>query len=209
MHLYNTEVTIHEVGLSKELTPDMDNFSRLDSLCICLQAVKAWFETYLSIPSCDYPGFSFPIYTHMAHCIVALYRLSVFEHPGWDVIMVRRELDLSVVLEKVVSMFESVKEAVGFDTEECDTNFESNGVMVYSSMGKRIGHIKCWWDAKMVAENSANNVVNNSMGAGEVTDTMGTNPFVVDPNQDFWPGDDTWWQDVFGPWTIPLDPMTM
>ncbi|PQE19074.1 Zn(II)2Cys6 transcription factor protein [Rutstroemia sp. NJR-2017a BBW] len=209
MHLYNTEVTIHEVGLSKEPTFDMDDFSRLDSLCACLQAAKAWFEIYLNIPGSDYPGFSFPIYTHLAHCIVALYRLSVFEHTNWDIGMVRRELDLSVVLEKVVKMFESVKEASGLDTEDCDSNFETNNIMVYSTMGKRIGQIKTWWNAKMAAENSANNVVNNSMGAGEVTDTMGTNPFAVEPIQDFWPGDDTWWQDVFGPWNIQVDPMTM
>ncbi|KAM3068575.1 hypothetical protein ACMFMG_011105 [Clarireedia jacksonii] len=209
MHLYNTEITIHEVALSKELKSDMDDFSRLESLCICLQAVKAWFEVYLEIPSCDYLGFPFSLYTHMAHCIVALYRLSVFEHPNWDVAMVRRELDLSVVLDKVVKMFESVKEASGLDTGDYETSLECAG-MVYFAMARRMAQIKTWWDAKMAAENMTNNDVNNtSMGAGEVSETMGTTAFTVDPNQDFWPGDDIWWQDVFGPWNIQADPMVM
>lgn len=209
MHLYNTELTIHEVGLSKELTSDMDEFSRVESLCICLQAVKAWFETYLHIPSCDYPGFPFPIYTHLSHCMVALYRLSVFEHANWDFMAVRRDLDLSVMLEKVIKMFESVKEASGLDTEDYETNSEKAGIMVYSATARRMSQIKTWWDAKIAAENAANNVVTNSLGAGDVSDTMGTNAFAVDPNHDSWPGDDIWWQNVFGPWNIQVDPMAM
>jgi len=213
LHLYNTELTIHELSLSKEPLSDMADFQRLESLCICFQSVKSWFNLYFSLPCRDHTSFVFPIYTHLAHCMVALYRLSVFEDPQWDVSLVRQQLDLSLVLDRIVKTWEDVREAAGLHqgvTRVDDVN-------IYTSNAKRIGLIKTWWDAKVAAETS-NNVPSDKFANGDGNDNMNAEPtmglaqglelptFGVDIGQEFW--DDGWWQDVFGPWSTQGEGMT-
>ncbi|KAF5874200.1 putative zn 2cys6 transcription factor protein [Botrytis fragariae] len=215
MHLYNTELTIHEVALSKEPHADMPDSQRLESLCICFQSVKSWFELYFSTPCRDHTSFSFPIYTHMAHCMVALYRLSVFEDPQWDVHLVRQQLDLSFILGQIVKTWENVKGEAGLDTGLTRVD----DVDIYTSNAKRIGLIKTWWDAKVAGEASSNvssdkfaNVNGSENGNGNLStepvhQTQGQGfelpTFNMDMGQDLW--DDGWWQDVFGAWGAQCD----
>ncbi|KAF7916578.1 uncharacterized protein EAE98_010587 [Botrytis deweyae] len=215
MHLYNTELTIHEVALSKEPHADMPDSQRLESLCICFQSVKSWFELYFSTPCRDHTSFSFPIYTHMAHCMVALYRLSVFEDPQWDVQLVRQQLDLSLVLDQIIKIWENVKGEAGLDAGV----IKVDDVDIYTSNAKRIGLIKTWWDAKVAGEASSNvssdkfaNVNgsengNGNMGTESLPQTQGQGfdlpTFNLDMGMELW--DDGWWQDVFGAWGAQCD----
>lgn len=85
LHLYSTEVKAHEVAFLK--TPPVVNspgFQRLDCLYACLYATKSWFDLFLSLPPDSYIGFSISIFIQMAHCIIALFRLSTFDDPIWD-----------------------------------------------------------------------------------------------------------------------------
>lgn len=220
MHLYNTELTIHEVALSKEYLADIPDSQRLESLCICFQSVKSWFELYFSTPCRDHTSFTFPIYTHMAHCMVALYRLSVFEDPQWDIQLVRQQLDLSLILGQIIKTWENVKVEAGLDAGLVKVE----DVDIYTSNSKRIGLVKTWWDAKVAGEASSNASSNkfanaNANGSENGNGNMGTEPishtqgqtlepptFNMDMGQDLW--DDGWWQDVFGTWGNQFDIMS-
>ncbi|QSZ31366.1 hypothetical protein DSL72_000931 [Monilinia vaccinii-corymbosi] len=215
MHLYNTELTIHEIALSKEPISDLADFQRLESLCICFQCIKSWFDIYFSLPCRENTSFVFTIYTHLAHCMVGLYRLSVFEDPQWDVQLVRQQLDLSFVLDQIVKTWENVKDAAGLD--EGMTRVDD--VDIYTTNAKRIGLIKTWWDAKVAAETSRS--VPGEKFANEDGDAgMDTEPMAqaqsqgleiptlgVDMGQEIW--DEGWWQDVFGAWCTHGDMMTV
>ncbi|ESZ93227.1 hypothetical protein SBOR_6383 [Sclerotinia borealis F-4128] len=214
MHLYNTELTIHELALSKEPVSDMTDCQRLESLCICFQSVKSWFHLYFSLPCKEHTSFVFPIYTHLAHCMVALYRLSVFEDPQWDAKLVRQQLDLSIVLDRIVKNCENVKYEAGLD--EGLTRIDDFDI--YTSNAKRIGLIKTWWDAKVAAETSSNvpsekfsnRSGNENMSAEPMTQAQAQGlefpTFGMDMNQELW--DDGWWQDVFGSWGAQCDNMS-
>ncbi|KAI9639999.1 hypothetical protein NHQ30_011558 [Ciborinia camelliae] len=218
MHLYNTELSIHELALSKEPIADMADSQRLESLCICFESVKSWFDLYFSLPCKDHTSFCFPIYTHMAHCMVALYRLSVFEDPQWDVQLVHQQLDFSTVLDRIVKTWENVKDEAGLD----EGIARLDDVDIFTSNSKRIGLIKIWWDTKVAAEISSSCVPSQKLGNGNGSENMSTEQmtqtqtqpqtqaqgqghslefptFGIDMGgQELW--DDGWWQDIFGAW---------
>ncbi|KAJ8071875.1 hypothetical protein OCU04_002183 [Sclerotinia nivalis] len=220
MYLYNTELTIHEVALSKET--DMPDSQRLESLCICFQSVKSWFGLYFSLPCKDHISFIFPIYMHIAHCMVALYRLSVFEDPQWDVHLVRQQLDLSVVLGQIAKTWENVKGEARLDAGTTRVD----DVDLHTFNAKRIALLKKWWDAKVVAETSTNassekfpNVNGNRNGNANGDGNVSTEPtpqvqaqglefstFGMDMGSEIW--DDGWWQDAFGTWATQGDHMS-
>ncbi|KAB8301529.1 hypothetical protein EYC80_003377 [Monilinia laxa] len=219
MHLYNTELTIHELSLSKEPVSDMTGFQRLESLCICFQSVKSWFDLYFSLPFKEHTSFVFPIYTHLAHCIVALYRLSVFEDPQWDVQLVRQQLDFSAILDRIIKTWENVRDAAGLD----EGMTKVDDFDIYTTNSKRIALIKTWWDAKVAAETSGSvpsEKFPNINGSGSGCENISTQPmaltqtqgleiptFAMDMGQELW--DDGWWQDVFGAWGTQGDTMTV
>lgn len=151
----------------------------------------------------------------MAHCMVALYRLSVFEDPQWDVQLVRQQLDLSLVLDQIIKTWENVKGEAGLDAGV----IKVDDVDIYTSNAKRIGLIKTWWDAKVAGEASSNvssdkfaNVNgsengNGNMGTESLPQTQGQGfdlpTFNLDMGMELW--DDGWWQDVFGAWGAQCD----
>jgi hypothetical protein len=53
----------------------------------------------------------------MAHCLVALFRLSTFESPDvpWDRQLVRQELDLGAMAQCMADRWGAVPEAAGLD----------------------------------------------------------------------------------------------
>ncbi|RAL64225.1 hypothetical protein DID88_002117 [Monilinia fructigena] len=107
--------------------------------------------------------------------ILALYRLSVFEDPQWDVQLMRQQLDFSFVLDRIIKTWENVKNAAGLD----EGMIKVDDVDIYTTNSKRIGLIKTWWDAKVAAETSGSvpsekfaNVNGSGSGCENITEQM-------------------------------------
>jgi len=179
MELYDTELRIHEVGLSQ--SPDVfcgqDNL-RLECLYACFNAAKGWVDVFLSIPPVQYVGFSTPTYVSLMHWFVSVYRLSTFEHPEWDRGFVRQNLDLSSALETTERNFLQVKEVAGLDPNGSDD------LDTFSIMASKARVIRMWWEAT----------------AGSTSNSVGEAPSegMNDIPMDFL--DDSWLRDVLGPW---------
>lgn len=176
LHLYSTELKVHEVVFARPpIVFNSPGFQRLDSLYSCLQATKSWFDIFLGFPPASYVGFSIPIFTQMAHCIIALFRLTTFDDPIWDRGLVRETADLSLILERIIEKHNQVKVAA-------DLNYgASEGKDVFSETARTIVSIKTWWDAKLAAELTDNVVLNETLG---------------DMNMDL--SDDQWLKDILG-----------
>jgi hypothetical protein len=104
-----TTLRIHELYLPRPLptlqtpwsnTSDPD-VARFNVLHACLLSLKAWFEVLFALPRSAYIGFSFPCYSHMAHCLISLHKLSALQDVAWDRKLVRRELDLFEVCDRL------------------------------------------------------------------------------------------------------------
>ena len=64
-------------------------------------AIKAWMETFFSLSRVECVALSFIYLAQLARCLMVLYRLSTFVHPGWDCAVVRNTLDILSVLDNV------------------------------------------------------------------------------------------------------------
>ena len=147
LHLHSANMTIHELVLCKSLhSSNGPHFQQLNSLWTCLEAVKDWFEVFLSVSPILYIGFPMSVYAQLAHCLVTLSRLSTFEHPEWNLGLARQTCDMSIIADQVVKIFAQVKSIAGLDIG----SFESNDM--FTGVSRRIQTIKNWWDGKIFAE---------------------------------------------------------
>ena len=177
MHLHSTELIVNEVALAKGEHFDGPDFQRLDCLYTCLHAAQNWFDIFLKIPVADYVGVSISEFTQLAHCMIALYRLSTFEWPGWDCGLARDIVNLSAILGKLAANFEQVKAAVGRNEGD------SMPWDVFTVTAGRLGQIKTWWDTKLSAEAIEPSLATMNENIGEASMTM---------------LDDAWLQDYLG-----------
>lgn len=184
LHGYNVELSIHEAALSKTLDPAFD---RLESLWAALQAVKNWFNLFLSIPPARYVGVPMGVCAQFAHFLVALSRLSTFEHPHWDLKLVKETCSLSIILDRVIDKFARVQADanLGYNSQE-DSDFFSSNV-------RRITAIKQWWDAKLAAEQSATTEPLATTDEPSNVSTA-TDPMLAGPPIDF--SDDMWLKEI-------------
>jgi hypothetical protein len=108
----------NKIGLSKAPAvssfPDRD-FNRLQYLCACLAAVKAFLENYLTYPVTKYHTLTVPMTLQIVWNSGTLQQLSSFEHPDWNVGMVSEAIDLADYLQKLASKMSTVKDAMGYD----------------------------------------------------------------------------------------------
>uniref|UniRef100_L2FUC2 Zn 2cys6 transcription factor n=1 Tax=Colletotrichum fructicola (strain Nara gc5) TaxID=1213859 RepID=L2FUC2_COLFN len=94
--------------------------ARLDILYACLHAVKAWFEHFFTLPPAAYYAIPFTFFAQLSQCVIALYRLTIFEDPVWDRTSVRNTIDLIATLDEVGDRFMRVCSEAGLniDVEE-------------------------------------------------------------------------------------------
>ncbi|RDW58820.1 hypothetical protein BP6252_13296 [Coleophoma cylindrospora] len=88
-------------------------FDRLNFSWRSLGAIKAWMETFFSLSPAECAGLSFIHMAQLARCLVVLYRMSTFVHPGWDCNMVRNTLDILSVLDRVSKILELASNEAG------------------------------------------------------------------------------------------------
>lgn len=186
LHIYNTELIVHEVAFSKgDHEFNCPDFQRLECLYACLHAIKNWFDVFLKLPPATYIGISMSEYTQLAHCMIALYRLSTFECPDWDRSLVRDYANLSMILDQVVTNFSGVKAAVGLDKEGPDDRD------LFTLTSRTLSHIKTWWDSKASA------------------DLVGQDTAILDATMSEMPidfSDDAWLQDILGTGPYRFEP---
>ena len=174
--LYDTEVNVYEIGLSKmaNLSHGLD-FQKLESLNACLKAVKDWFDLYFTISPALYIGFSQQTYSQLAHCSIALYRLSTFEDRDWDRRLVQKTLDFSLVLGHIAEKFSEVKLAAKLD---CDSSEDKD---VYTGLSRKFASFKAWYDSREAVD---------SMNA----EVPGTDEAMHEPSANLM--DDAWLNDI-------------
>ena len=182
--LYDTELIIHEVGLSKfAVISSGPNFQKLESLHACLISIKNWFELFLSISPALYIGFAQKTFTQLAHCTIAMYRLTVLEDPEWDRTVVQQTFNFPLTLGHLVEKFAVVKLAAKLD---CDTAEDND---IYSGFSRRIATLKVLLESRAAAESANANLVMN--GTDEPMLDAAGNPI---PNLNF--QDEAWLNDL-------------
>ena len=115
------------------------------------------------------------IFTQMAHCVLALFRLSTMDDPVWDRGLVRDTANLSLILEQIIEKHTQVKVMADLDPGVSEDND------IFSATARKLKATKTWWDAKVAAEGKDNIMIDETLG---------------EINTDFL--DDVWLGDIFG-----------
>ncbi|KXX73648.1 Transcriptional regulator WAR1 [Madurella mycetomatis] len=147
-HISYTELVIHEAGLAKPKSPasgTIPDLQRYEAMEGCLSAVRDWFDRHFSIPSYVYVGLTFGYWCHMAHCMLALYRISVLDDPAWDRRAVRNKIDLLGVCDRLKTGFEQVAAQRLLDG---GLTVEEDG---FSKFNRMLRTIKSSWAAELAA----------------------------------------------------------
>jgi hypothetical protein len=154
-YYHHTALRIHELHLPRPLPslsqsvsttaePDMARFNALHA---CLQTMKAWFATFFSLPQSAYIGLSFPCYSHMAHCLIALHKLSVVQDAAWDRAAARRELDLFEVCDRIEADLDFVVREYRPGCGESD---------LFVKCGKALKSFRALWWADLMGGGNSN-----------------------------------------------------
>lgn len=203
LHNLNTEISIRQLSLrsSHQTVPTNTNpnIQRTESLWACLDATKSWVTTFDSFPLDRYPKISLGTFGQIAHCMIVLLRLSIFESPEipWDRRRIIEELNLGKVVKDWKDRFSDMPQAAGLDLDVGNDFDES----IWSLLSRRQSAILEWWDTKVAPRLAS---IDESKGRG-VEERADPDPMdvsaqqatdVIDITSEYMQSldDDAWWK---------------
>jgi hypothetical protein len=172
------EGIIYEIGCSPE--PDvfsMQSNRRIECLYGCLKAVKACINVFDNFTPAQLFGLPLTIYMAIWQTMALFYRISVFEHPEWDLALVRATVDFAAVLASSEEKYSQVKNEAGLDCNGLDEPDP------YTLIAVRLWKMRLWYEAMNA----------NATGLGEdapVLDSIGD--YSLDIDEDMF--------NLFGSW---------
>ncbi|PVH94014.1 hypothetical protein DM02DRAFT_540322 [Periconia macrospinosa] len=124
MHRHYIELCVNETGRNLYLhanpslapiTAAQSNLAidELDFSWRSVGTIKAWMHAFFTLSPGECGGLSFIHQAQLARCLMVLYRLSTYVHPGWDCNLVRNTLDILSVLDGVARNFELASREAG------------------------------------------------------------------------------------------------
>ncbi|RHZ55196.1 hypothetical protein CDV55_105096 [Aspergillus turcosus] len=142
-HLYQAEVAIHEIAMSRSATRVEDvDVTRLSHLYACLAATKNWFDLLLTVSPEEYVSLPITIVFQVSHCMSALFNLSTFDYTGWDKEAVIRTANFQSISQQVIGRLHSVAEAAGIQNEGTDGD-------AWSKAARIIPRLQASWASKL------------------------------------------------------------
>jgi hypothetical protein len=79
-------------------------------LYACLNSTKLCFETAYTIPDFEWFDLPYAVWALLGHAIVVLSRLSLLKADGWDQEYVRKTIDFSATMDKLMRHLDAAKE---------------------------------------------------------------------------------------------------
>ncbi|KAH8664499.1 hypothetical protein BX600DRAFT_464559 [Xylariales sp. PMI_506] len=161
-------------------------FERLECLWRSVEAVKTWIDAVLSIPPVEYTGVSFIVWSQLTRCFAVLFRLSMYDEPGWDRQAVRNKVDMASMLDKIIFNLDEAGRQVGESSEED----------LFALLAAKMRKTRAWVATKFASDPEADSSWDN-IGQMSVPHDFGSDP-------DQWMsealtfGNDVWLEEVFG-----------
>lgn len=81
---------------------------RLDGMWRCIEAVRSYTDTYMSLPITEYLLVPFGIFAQFAYTSVVIMRASSIAIDGWDVEAVREYVNFSTLMEEASQRYDAV-----------------------------------------------------------------------------------------------------
>lgn len=116
------------------------DFDRIHYLHNCLQAVKSFFDTYLSLPISKLHCLSVPIITHFTWSLGVLQLLATFQHPDWNLEWARSTISFTDILGTLSDKYAQAKATMGLDPHT------PVGEDVFSHSARRTAWMKSYFE---------------------------------------------------------------
>lgn len=97
--LHIAEILLYEVGIHEELSAALTMTERLELLWECLKATRSMLEARFEVPMVDRPRQTCLASFDYTYAMLTSLKLSTLALPGWDLGLVRRELDAAKFLD--------------------------------------------------------------------------------------------------------------
>lgn len=97
--LHIAEILLYEVGIHDDLSAALSTTERLELLWECLKATRSMLEARFEIPMVERPRQTCLSSFDYTYAMLTSLRLSTLALPGWDLALVRRELDAGKFLD--------------------------------------------------------------------------------------------------------------
>lgn len=128
--LHIAEILLYEVGIHDDLSAALSTTERLELLWDCLKATRSMLEARFEVPMVDRPRQTCLSSFDYTYAMLTSLRLSTLALPGWDLALVRRELDAGKFLDMQIQEVKWLLEkrsrgawrAEDFDKENSSTN---------------------------------------------------------------------------------------
>ncbi|KAH8591229.1 hypothetical protein B0O99DRAFT_276659 [Bisporella sp. PMI_857] len=143
-----TEISLYSIVV-KELTTsphEPHNQSRITLLSSLLTSLQSYFNTLFQILPSTYLHLPFPAWTSLATSLLALSKLVLFEHPGWDADYARTLISMPSLFEQMSQNFQAAGMQNG-GTEEDNTFLQFARMMKWAKrnfedkVGDQVGRI--------------------------------------------------------------------
>ncbi|RDW66376.1 hypothetical protein BP6252_10011 [Coleophoma cylindrospora] len=146
IHLLSISVHITDIALRKspstESTQPKSSPQRLIILMDCLQSTKAFFTKWLSLPSSLYHHLPMNVFVLVAHAVIVLGMLNLFQDDGWDLNYVREIAAFSPTMDKLAQKYEEA-------SLEID-NSAASGHSSFWKHGMKMKKLQDWYDVKLM-----------------------------------------------------------
>lgn len=97
--LHIAEILLYEVGIQEDPSASLPTTERLELLWECLKSTRAMLEARFEIPMVERPRQTCLSSFDYTYAMLTSLRLSTLALPGWDLALVRRELDAGKFLD--------------------------------------------------------------------------------------------------------------
>ncbi|KAG9234284.1 hypothetical protein BJ875DRAFT_441424 [Amylocarpus encephaloides] len=126
---YSAEVILFEPIVQAALpsrTFGMANAQRLDMLYSCMTAARRLLDAFIQQPVDFYIPFSLAQLAFIGTGLSTLFKISMYEEPGWDLVEARKTANLSQYFDELISKFEKAGSIVDMNQlEQCRMCFST------------------------------------------------------------------------------------
>ncbi|KAL4863406.1 hypothetical protein BDV12DRAFT_202130 [Aspergillus spectabilis] len=141
LELHHTSATIHQLGFNPADLPfSIHANHRFACIYACMEAVKAWINSFLAIAPGAYIGLSTLTHNAMMRCLLNICRLAICEHLEWDSSLLHESINVPLALEETGKQFAHAREAAGMEGAQA-------GLDMHALMAERVRGMKSFWEA--------------------------------------------------------------
>jgi hypothetical protein len=185
MHYHAVEIYLFEIGFYMPPTTvsSTSSLQRTDILLMCHDATKAFSDLYFSTDkdSIPFTNFSRVLTTYIYSVMMTLSKLSLFDAEDWDASNFQTTLNLSTVLDRVVTMTQAV--SAKYDWR--------NDNKPWFHVAQKIRNVKARFEYLLANKNSSTAGNSSTQGQGDFTNISIPTTFA---NFDLF--DDGFWQNL-------------